>query len=200
MKYLLPIIGTVALLIVSCANFPTEEQLIKTVAVRNVHKITISSPEGIGTCSSVFVKYKEKVRHITNAHCCKGDITFDGNPATIVKTTPQVDLCEITHNIMPRTGIDMAADGLEVADKVYIVGFPSGYDLSISEGHVTVRFRLSQFLTPLTQTNAWAYYGNSGGAAISSNGRLVGITSMILVEHKHAAYVPLNILKEFLNK
>lgn len=200
MKYLLTIIGTLALLVVSCANLPSEEHLIKNVSIRNVHKITITSSEGSGSCSSVFVKYKEKVRHVTNAHCCKGNITYNDSPVTIVKSVPEVDLCEISHDKMPRTGIDMAADGLDVGDKVYIVGFPAGYDLSISEGHIVIRFRLSNFLTPLTQTNAWAYYGNSGGAAISSNGRLVGITSMILLEHKHAAYVPLSILKEFLNK
>ena len=141
MKYLLPIIGTVALFIVSCANFPTEEQLIKNVAVRNVHRISITTPEGSGSCSSVFVKYKEKVRHMTNAHCCKGDINYEGSPVRIVKSAPEVDLCEITHDKMPRTGIDMAADGLDVGDKVYIVGYPAGYDLSISEGHVVVRYR-----------------------------------------------------------
>lgn len=181
-------------------KLPNEEQTIKSVSKDFVHKIHINTPEASGTCSSVFIRYKEKVRHVTNAHCCKGELSYNGVPATIVKSAPQVDLCEITHKAMPKTGINLAADGLDVGDKVYIVGYPSGYDLSISNGHVVIRFRLSNFLTPLTQTNAWAYYGNSGGAAISSNGQLVGITSMIIVEHKHAAYVPLAILKEFLNK
>jgi len=170
---------------------------IKAIGKEFVNKIITT--DGNNYCSSTFVEYKGKIRHITNAHCCVGKLSFNNSPATIKKVNILTDLCEITHNKIPVFGAKIINKDLEPGDKVYSIGFPSTYqNFSISEGYVVTEPVIDNFKT-IIYTNAWSYFGYSGGATFNAEGEVVGINSVMMREHQHGGYIPVAILKEFLN-
>ena len=133
----------------SGASKITEEQNIKRVSLANVKQISLVTSQGVGYCSSVFIKYK--------------------NP--------------------------------ELGDKVYISGFPQGHYFSISQGFITDTNHIFSLLnTNLFKTNAFAFFGNSGGAAINADGRFVGILSITSHSHSHGSFVPVETVIKFLDE
>nr|WP_297170964.1 trypsin-like peptidase domain-containing protein [uncultured Agathobaculum sp.] len=77
-------------------------------------------------------------------------------------------------------GSDMAyletAYPVQVGDKVYALGYPSGGSARLTEGTVT-NSASDAFLTPMIESTATVISGNSGGALINAYGQLVGITA-----------------------
>jgi hypothetical protein len=150
-------------------------------------------------CSSVFVSYKNKVRHITNAHCCKSQMFYNQEPVTFLKINEPNDLCEIGHKNISKTGVNFSPNTPEVTNIVHTVGFSGPYELTIGLGRiVSGLYELPLNGQMLYRTSAFTIGGNSGGAAFDENGDLFGIVSQgngLL----HGAFIPATAVKEFLN-
>lgn len=187
------------LLGVSCSSLTDSDLIAKRVSLQYVKSIHLEN--GGGLCSSVFVNYKNKVRHVTNSHCCQQPVYFKGKLVEIVKQNPITDLCELNHNDKPKIGINMSNNEAEIGDRIYIAGFPiGGHEFSMSTGFVTSKVKMDIIpFRPLIITNAFATFGNSGGGVISSKGLLVGITDVSNIRFNTGGYIPIKVLKDFLN-
>lgn len=192
------------LVLMGCSGKPPvkEEVTIKQISLEFVKKIHILGPDGEGSCSSVFVNYKNKIRHITAGHCCTGIMQYKNKTVKIKKAAPHYDLCELSHKMMPKRGMRVMYKNPEMGDKIYFAGFPKGHNFSISQGFITTgvyRFPVP-FFHPLMQTNAYAYYGNSGGAAINTDGDFLGIVSTTSAPFAHGSFVPVETVTKFLDE
>jgi S1-C subfamily serine protease len=79
-----------------------------------------------------------------------------------------------------------AYSGLEVGERVYTIGNPSGLMRTLGEGLISgLRSRGG---LRLVQTSAAISPGSSGGGLFDSRGRLIGITTFLLAGHDTLAF------------
>lgn len=185
-------------LIISCTNLVKEDYESKVVFNSKSYVKKVTGIIG-GHCSSVFISYKNKVRHVTNAHCCVAPMLYNGKPVEFKKIDESVDLCELSHDEIPKKGINFSQNVPEVTDIVYSVGYSGFYDLNISQGRIVTPL----FISPLNGqflygTSAFAIPGNSGGAALDKKADLFGIVS-VANGLLHGSFIPAAVVKSFLN-
>lgn len=194
----------ILLTLTGCSGAPkiTEEQNIKRVSLANVKQISLVTSQGTGYCSSVFIKYKNKVRQVTAGHCCNNvSVMYEGKSAQVIKLKTSHDLCELSPSQMPKSGMNIQYKNPELGDKMYFAGFPQGHYFSISQGFITDTNHIFSLLnTNLFKTNAFAFFGNSGGAAINADGRFIGILSITSHSHSHGSFVPVETVIKFLDE
>jgi len=173
---------------------------LKTSAIESIQRIVINNAGG--HCSSTFVEHNGKVRHITNAHCCQNTVTYNDQVVDIVKKDNILDLCELSHNNMPPIGLILKNE-FRLFDDVVAVGFT--YILSEDKKHLLgLRKRYSignieSIIMNNIVSSAPTYPGMSGGALLSDDGRLVGLTrATFTIDHSNIS-IPSFIIREFLN-
>ena len=172
------------------------EKRIVYNAKTHVHKVI--SIMG-GHCSSVYVNYKGKIRHVTNAHCCDAPLLLNSQELKFLKIDKENDLCELGHDKIPSTGIAMSQIDPEVTNIVYTVGYSGPYDLTISQGRIVSGLYRSPLNNQLLyRTSSFTIGGNSGGAAFNENGDLFGIVSQGNGLN-HGAFIPLAAVRKFLD-
>lgn len=138
---------------------------------------------------------------ITNNHVVEGAdalvVTIDGEEyeAEIVGTDPSSDLAVVkAKNASGLTAIDLGdSDDLTIGEWVMTIGSPFGLEQSVATGIVSATNR-SQIMdsstdaygqsettvyTNMIQTDAAINPGNSGGALVDSDGKLIGINTLI---------------------
>ncbi len=110
--------------------------------------------------------------------------------------------CELAEPSLPATG------DLEIGHQIYVVGFPIG-QFAVKAGIVTRYLPIRNSIDNAIRAglvDAQVLPGNSGGAILDSNGRLVGITfGRLCVQLKdgascEGAFVPVSTLLKFLAK
>jgi hypothetical protein len=172
------------------------EQKIVYNAKAYVKKVT--NIEG-GHCSSVFVSYKGKTRHITNAHCCTAPMLYEDKPVAFLKVDTVNDLCELGHDNISKRGINISSRIPETTDVVYTVGFPGPYELTIGHGRIVSGLWSSPLNNQLLyRTSSFTIGGSSGGGAFDENGDLMGIVSQAN-GLAHGSFIPMVAVREFLN-
>lgn len=122
----------------------------------------------------------------TNCHVVKDGVSFQAGhgksfvPATLYAGDADKDLCLLQANKLGGSPVQLGkAAMLKVGEAVYAVGAPRGLELSLSDGIVS---QLRGSSPPMIQTTAAISPGSSGGGLFDSTGRLVGITTLYLVE------------------
>ena len=130
---------------------------------------------------------------LSNNHVIEGadeiKVAFAGGTeehiAKVIGTDPQTDISVLkieAKNLQPVTMTD--SDQLQVGDVVLAVGNPFGVGQTVTMGIVSATSRGfgSQILDyeDFIQTDAAINMGNSGGALVDAEGRLVGINTAIL--------------------
>src|ERR1700751_3724952 len=106
--------------------------------------------------------------------------TFSGK---VIGTDPATDVALVkidADNLQPITFAD--SDQAEVGDVVLAVGDPFGIGQTVTEGIISAKNRQGlseegQSDEAFIQTDAALNPGNSGGALVDTNGRLVGVTA-----------------------
>lgn len=109
--------------------------------------------------------------------------------AQAVGTDPSSDLAVLKIDAHDLTAIEIGSSSdLVVGEWVMAVGSPFGLEQSVSTGIVSATSRSSAALTSeesnavyvnMIQTDAAINPGNSGGALVDSNGKLIGINTLI---------------------
>ena len=105
--------------------------------------------------------------------------------AKVVGKDPRSDLAvlQLQNLSDPLPSLDLAdSDDLEVGDMVLAIGNPFGVGQTVTSGIVSALARTTVGITDFRsfiQTDAAVNPGNSGGALITSDGRLVGINTAI---------------------
>lgn len=157
-------------------------------AKASVVAVTVGDGTGadIGRASGVVVGASDLV--ITNYH-----VVEDANEASVrtvsggehavagvLQIDERADLA-LLHvpglNAPPIALHDGAA--IEVGDRVIALGSPQGLEGTVSEGIISAVRRLPQMQVPVLQTTAPLSEGSSGGALISAEGQLVGVTTLV---------------------
>ena len=132
----------------------------------------------------------DKEGHIlTNAHVVASDnecqITLDDFrvlDAKVIGADPFADIAILKVDAPNLTPIPMGnSDSLKVGDVVFAIGSPLGYFQTVTMGIVSGLGRVipafGDNFQDFIQIDATTYHGNSGGALVDSQGRLVGVTS-----------------------
>jgi hypothetical protein len=147
--------------------------------------VTISNKKGHG--SGFFISNEGHI--VTNYH-----VIIDTNDTKVVlndgkeydfeiiRTNKTNDLALIKINIKNEFAYELQKSEVELGLEIYAVGTPTGQDLqqSISKGIVS-GLRNKGGGAKLIQTDASINGGNSGGAIILKNGKVVGVVSSKLV-------------------
>ena len=147
--------------------------------------VVINTPDSQG--SGVVLASGEVV---TNAHVIAGaqEITVqhgqDRWPARVIAADADFDLAILAVEGLTKPGVQMRdSNTLKVGERVYAVGAPQGYELTLTDGLVsalrpTNGAALIQISVPISP-------GSSGGGLFDTSGRLVGITTSTRVNSQN---------------
>ena len=169
----------------------------------------------VGSASGVILTSDGYI--VTNNHVVKGadeiNITlFDGRsyPAKVIGYDPQTDLALLKIN---EKGLSFIAfgdsDTIEVGEWVVAVGNPFNLASTVTAGIVSAKARNINILSDqgaiesFIQTDAAVNPGNSGGALVTLEGKLIGINTAIAtptgVYTGYAFAIPVDIVKKVTN-
>lgn len=110
---------------------------------------------------------------------------YDGRTAaaTVVGADPETDLAVLRIDLPDLTPAEAAdPDDIHVGDVVMAIGNPFGFNHSVTQGIISGLGRFGLLLPTYgeyIQTDASIHPGNSGGALVDTEGRLVGINTLI---------------------
>ncbi|ANJ73989.1 S1C family serine protease [Ralstonia insidiosa] len=124
---------------------------------------------------------------ITNCHVLRGGKQVNvkrGNAtfgARLLYPDVERDLCQLRIADFHYPAVTIAPSSMLVTgQKVYAIGNPLGFDLTISEGLISSLRHDENGQLRAIQTSAAISQGSSGGGLFDSNARLVGITSRMV--------------------
>ena len=171
------------LLSLSSMAFSASAEKVFQIASPSVVVVRVSDTKQkpIGLGSGVVV---EKNKIITNCHVAEAQskillqVEYQGNSysADVIGQLEEYDLCLLHVNALnaPVASIKRASD-LKIGQKVYAIGAPSGFELTLTDGLIS---SLRQFNdSEIIQTSAAISPGSSGGGLFDDNGLLIGITT-----------------------
>lgn len=160
--------------------------------------ISVATAEAAGEGSGVIIRADGLI--VTNAHVVGAAsevevVLADGTrlPGTVEATDAFTDLALVRVDRQDLPALTLAEDYPELGELVIAVGNPLGFDNTVTAGIVSGLQRSipevaaggsQPALVDLIQTDAAISPGNSGGALVDSEGRLIGIT---------VAYIPPSI-------
>ena len=173
------LLGTGVLIAQPCAARTPD--LVFKQASRSVVMVYATDTSGkiVGRGSGVFV-HKDLL--VTTCHVVARGKTFlvghtkKRSPARLIAYDVDRDLCALSVQGLDVTPARIGdAKGLRVGQRVYAIGTPEGFELTLSEGLIsglreTGGGRYIQTTAPISE-------GSSGGGLFDSNGRLIGIIS-----------------------
>lgn len=164
------------------------------------------------TGSGVIISKKGYI--VTNNHVIKDatkvDITLSDNrkfEAEVMGTDPSTDLAVLKINGKDLPVVDLAnSDEIRVGEWVLAIGNPFELNSTVTAGIVSAKGRDISILDgqykieSFIQTDAAVNPGNSGGALVNADGKLIGINTAIYAPSgTYAGYsfaVPINLVKK----
>lgn len=168
---------------------------VSAKALPSVVSIYIENTSGYGIGSGVILDTQGHI--LTNYHVVDGASTIQVNTsdglsydATVVGSDESSDLAviKIDPGSAALTPIEVGdSSALVTGDWVMTIGSPYGLDQSVSAGIVSALYRSTMMASTtgttiyadLIQTDAAINSGNSGGALVNDQGKLVGINSLV---------------------
>ncbi len=98
--------------------------------------------------------------------------------ATLEWQDPDRDLCQLKVSDFSAPPVELAGSGsLKVGSRVYAIGSPQGYEMTLSDGLISALRRGDDGELVHIQTTTPISPGSSGGGLFDAEGRLVGITT-----------------------
>ncbi len=134
---------------------------------------------------------------------------YDGN---VVWADSNIDLAIVKINKSNLEYLQLGdSDEIHLAEDVYAIGNPLGMDFqkTVTKGIISSLNRTIKiegenenvYMEDLIQTDATINEGNSGGALINTDGKLIGINSVKISNAEGIGFaVPVNIVKPIINK
>lgn len=155
-----------------------------------------------GVCAGVVLNDDNGV-FVTAAHCVDKpqgqgiSVTADGRHAEVLKTNTLLDLALMKTQLKNKTAITMADKTPRPGTPIAIIGYAFGDpDVLFQFGYVA---QTQNRITKLVLLNSDVIGGDSGGACVDAQGRLVAINSRVFPWYSSglAGSVPIETLKEF---
>jgi serine protease Do len=108
------------------------------------------------------------------------------------------DMCQITARNLPAPAVELGnSDKLSVGQAVYALGNPRGLELTLSNGLISALRKDDNGNLFVIQTTAPISPGSSGGGLFDDDGRLIGLTTMVLKDSQNLNFaVPINWLRD----
>lgn len=184
--------------------------LMPTVA-KHVPRVEIRKGETVGICSAVVFEIdKDGFAHaLTAAHCVdrqpneRMDVTVNGRNAVALHSNNLLDLAVLRFRAKQETPIPIAPEEPPAGTEVAILGYGFGVEeIAAQFGHVAQAINRE---TKTTWIAADMLFGDSGGALVDGQGRLVGINSRIysggvLGQSAHmGAVVTVSAIKDYID-
>lgn len=142
----------------------------------NTEGLVVAQGSGVAVAASEVV---------TNAHVIEGGVSWRVRqedkawPASVTHLDADHDLCQMQVEGLQAQPVNLRSSStIEVGERVYAIGAPSGLEQSLSEGIVSGIRTLGA--GRIIQTTAAISPGSSGGGLFDAQGRLVGITSLFV--------------------
>jgi S1-C subfamily serine protease len=157
---------------------------------------------------------------LTNNHVIKNATKVyinlaDGSQyeSTVVGTDPENDIAVLKFD--PPKDIELrtipfgSSDNLKVGQKVLAIGNPFGFERTLTEGIVSglgrpIQTAANNIIRDMIQTDASINPGNSGGPLLDTQGRMIGINTMIYSPSGASAgvgfSVPINTAKRVVSE
>lgn len=150
-----------------------------------------------GICSAIVIN---QGLALTAAHCVdiekRSDLTFNGRSAELVKANKVLDLAIIRFEPKDED-LMLMGDTPETGMEVAVVGYAFGIKQLVAQfGHVALPHEDS---ANMLWMNVDTIPGDSGGAVITPEGHLVGVTDAVLASgasHIGLA-IPIDLIKDF---
>ena len=125
--------------------------------------------------------------------------------ATAERLSPDFDLAlVVADGAVPEHQVAVLADeSPAIGEKVYVVGHPGGLIWTYTQGWVSAyrdSFTDLDIEGPFMQVEAPVWFGNSGGGAFDTDGRLIGIASFIARTPEAGFFIHANNIRKFLNQ
>ena len=167
------------LLTYALQTFATDWAQVVRPASRQVPRLEILRGEDRGICSGVVLD-ADRGYLLTAAHCVPGkpeelSITVNGRHAEVARVNRLLDLAVLRFSPKAEQAMPLAPETPPIGSECAVVGFGLGVEkLAVQFG------RVSQALNDETKTlwiDGVMLPGNSGGAVIDVQGRLIGMTS-----------------------
>lgn len=148
-------------------------------------------------------KYSSCYVTLGDGKMCEGNVVWSDN---------NIDLAIVKINKANLQYLELGdSDEIKLAEEVFAIGNPLGLEFqrTITKGIISAINRTikieeqnqSVYMEDLIQTDATINEGNSGGALINSEGKLIGINSVKISNAEGIGFaVPINIVKPIVNK
>ena len=153
---------------------------------KSVPRVEIQKQGQTGVCSAVVVLIDDdKFAHaLTAGHCVQKsseseriDLTVNGRTAVVTHSNSILDLAVLKFRARDDAPITIAPDMPPAGAEVAIVGYAFGVEEIVTQfGRIAQRYNRE---SKTTWINADLIFGDSGGAAVDGQGRLIGINSRI---------------------
>ncbi len=155
-----------------------------------VVQINVATQRGQGLGSGVIIDQRGYI--VTNNHVINGArqiqvMLYDGKtlPAQLVGVSAPDDLA-ILKVTPPSTGLTVATLGdssqVRVGQEVLAIGNPLGITQTVTNGIVSALGRAVESIPDAIQTDAPINTGNSGGALVDLQGKLIGIPTSTAID------------------
>jgi S1-C subfamily serine protease len=181
----------------------TDWSAIIRPAAKQVPRLEIlkDGTEKPGICSGAIIN-KDQGYVVTAAHCLEGDpktlsVTVNGRHAEIIKSNRLLDLAVVKANLRGGEEMTLAPETPEVGTEAAVLGFAFGIEkMAVQFGRVS---QARNDESKLLWLNLDLIFGDSGGPAIDTLGRLIGINSRIYYNGPAhmAGIVPVEVVREF---
>ena len=164
--------------------------------VTNAHVITYKKLGNSYTFDKIFLRLIDE-QNFRSVNIVKYDLELD---IAVLQLSDEAKLIAL------RIGDDSE---LDYGDKVYAIGNMSNYGISFTVGYISIPHidvTYNEFTRNVIQCNLIISDGNSGGALIDKNGRLVGITTFRLKDQTNniiygiSYCIPINTVMEYIKK
>jgi S1-C subfamily serine protease len=196
----------IGLLLLLLAQSPTDW----TTIGHSVPRLEMKRGDDKGACSGVVILIEDGWAYgITAAHCVdrapteRFDMTANDRHASAVAFNTVLDLAVIKFRAHNEVAITLAPAMPPVGAEIAVIGYAFGVsELVMQFGHVAQPYNRE---TKSVWCDVVTIFGDSGGAVVDGQGRLIAITSRIysgglLGQAAHiSAAVPLDALKDFLD-
>jgi len=177
----------------------------------SVPRLEMKSGETAGICSAVVfeVDADQNAAALTAGHCVESeptahfDLTVNGRHGEVVMFNRLLDLAIIRFRAHKETAIAIAPDTPADGSDVMVIGYAFGVEHLVKQfGHVAQGYNRE---TKSIWIDAMTIFGDSGGAVVDDQGRLIAVTSKIysgglVGQSAHiAAAVPVEAIHDFID-
>lgn len=165
----------------------------------SIPRMEIADGDSQGVCSAVVINESGYV--LTAAHCIPEKQTFDltvnGRTASVTRVNRLLDMAVVRFHRKHEKALQLAPEAPVKAAEVALLGYPFGSEtFHVQVGIVSAPFSRD---CKCLMLNVDVLPGDSGGAVVDNQGRLVGLTTAVYYSGPShlAAAVPIEAIRDF---